>query len=134
MNINETGVAKMRVELDAIAKIQGFSFTGAVYLSSEQTGESYFGDRRAEAVGGHLQGGYVIDDLIEPALRWATVSVPGDTDAEDVNITAYTAGLNLFFQGHAVKWSNDLTVLLEKPGEGDTATGTEFRSQIQLAF
>jgi phosphate-selective porin OprO/OprP len=134
MNVNETGDSKMRLELDGIAKVQGFSFTGAFYISSEQTGESYFGDRRGEAVGGHLQGGYVIDGLIEPALRWASVSMPGETDAEDVTVTAYTAGLNVFFEGHKMKWSNDFTILLEEPGEGDTATGTEFRSQVQFAF
>lgn len=134
MNLNETGDAKMRMDLDGIVKVQGFSFTGALYLSSAQTGVEYFGDRRAESAGGHLQGGYVIDGLIEPALRWATVTTQGDTDAEDVTTNAYSAGLNVFFHGHKMKWSNDFSILIKAPGEGDTATGTEFRSQVQLAF
>lgn len=134
MNMNSTNDAHMRAEVDAIFKWEGWSLTGAYYLSSAQTGRIYMEDRVKESEGAHLQAGYVISELVEPAVRWATVTSQGATDAEDETTNAYTAGLNVFFHGHKLKWSNDFTLALTDSEAGGESTATEFRTQAQLAF
>jgi hypothetical protein len=117
-----------KAELDAILKVQGFSTTGAVYVSSIQSGAG-FSDRGLGAIGFHLQAGYLIAELIQPVARIAIVAPEGESNDE----RELALGFGIFPFGHNVKWQTDFAALTDE-GEDEDSTDLRLRSQMQLAF
>lgn len=115
-------------ELDYILKAHGFSTSGAVYVSSAQSGDR-FGDQSFEAVGFHLQAGYVVTERFQPAVRYASIAPDGpDNDLQEI-----LGGLSIYFFGHGLKWQTDGGALLSQVSGGRRADYL-VRSQLQLAF
>jgi len=116
----------MKAELDAIVKVHGFDATGAVYISSKQTGEG-FSDRGLDRRGFHLQAGYLIASKYQIAARYALVALQGGNN--DEREIALVLGYLPF--GHNLKWQTDLAGLSHQ--NSDT-TDARVRSQLQFAF
>jgi hypothetical protein len=128
LDADDDDASSVKGEVDYIVKVEGFSSTGAVYVSSAQSG-SGFSDRAFEALGLHLQLGYVIDGLVQPVARYALVAPDGpDNDSHEV-----LGGLGFYFWGHEVKWQTDGGALLTE-SIGGTVTDYRVRTQLQLAF
>jgi hypothetical protein len=118
----------VRGELDYILKAHGFSTTGAVYVASEASGD--FVDQSFDSVGFHLQGGYLIAGLFQPAVRYALIDFSG----EDDRVHKVLGCLSFYFFGHNVKWQLDGGARIhEDPLAGDL-TDYVVRTQVQLAF
>jgi hypothetical protein len=118
----------IRSNIDYALKLYGFSSTGGLYLSSEQTGGSVF-DQSYAALGYHLQAGYLVADLIQPVVRFAYVAPEGP----DNNLQEFLAGISLYFFNHGFKWQTDAGPLTTSRAGGST-TNFQIRSQVQLAF
>lgn len=122
---DDDGESKVAAEADYNLHVEGFSTTGGVYWMSED-------ERNAAAVstiGLHVQAGYVIAGLFQPAVRFALVDPEGD----DNTATELAAAFSFYFFGHSVKWANDFALLTERSPDGDTSD-FRARSQLQLAF
>lgn len=130
MDLNADGDDSSGIEgeVDYIVKAHGFSTSGAAYVSSAQSGPG-FSDQAFQAVGFHLQAGYVIADIIQPAVRYARIAPKGpDNDLQEI-----LGGLSVYFHEHDVKWQTDGGALLSQvPGGG--RTDFLVRSQLQLGF
>lgn len=118
----------VKMEADAVIKIEGFSVSGAVYRTTQQDGEG-FGDRTLGDGGGHVQAGYVIAKVFQPVLRYGIVD-PRHDQSNNIE-EEYAAGFNVYFDKHDLKWQNDLTAL--NHNSSDT-TDWQFRTQAQLTF
>lgn len=114
----------LTAELDYALMIAHFSTTGGVYVASSFDNE----DGGLQATGFHLQAGYVIAKLVQPALRYARVMPEGGDPQQEIAL-----GVSVFLHGQAVSWQTDAAALTE--GEGDAmTTDWRVRSQLQLAF
>ena len=79
----------------------------------------------------HAQAGYVIADRYQPVVRFAML----DPDGDDNNTQKITAGLNVYFKGHNLKWQTDAGVAMYEAPEGtDVENDMIIRSQLQVAF
>ena len=125
---DNTDDSLVKMEADAVVKIEGFSVSGAVYRTSQQDGEG-FGDRTTGDGGAHAQLGYVIAKMFQPVLRYGIVD-PRHEDSNNIE-EEYAAGFNVFFDKHDLKWQTDLTGL--NHNSSDT-TDWQFRTQAQLTF
>jgi hypothetical protein len=116
-------------EIDYALKVEGFSTTGGVYIASAQDGGS-FSDRAFQRVGVHIQAGYLVAELLEPALRYGWIGNDGDdNDQQEI-----LAAISLYFFKHGFKWQTDGGLLLsEECVEGD-CRDYRIRTQLQLAF
>lgn len=108
-----------RGELDGIAKLHGFSASGAVY------GRTSVGDQRS--VGMHAQLGYVIAQMVQPAVRYAVV---GGNDANDDKHEA-VGGISLYLWKHRLKLQTEAGAIFEQQ-PGNDATTWVARSQFQV--
>lgn len=128
LDADDDDASSLKAEVDYIVKVEGFSSTGAVYVSSAQSGPG-FSDRAFEALGLHLQIGYVIGELVQPVARYSLVAPDGaDNDSHEV-----LGGIGFYFWGHEVKWQTDGGALLTEAA-GGTAKDYRVRTQLQLAF
>lgn len=118
----------IKMEADAVVKYEGLSLSGGVYRTSQQDGDG-FSDRTAGDGGAHCQLGYVVADHYQPVLRYGIVD-PRHLGSNNIE-EEYTAGLNVYFHKHELKWQNDLSAL--NHNDSDT-TDWQFRSQAQLSF
>lgn len=118
---------KLQGDVNYAVKAYGFSSSGAFYVSTQQSGTSYF-ERDAPEFGAYTQFGYVIKSRVEPAVRLSW-DKHEEGDAGDLGITA---GLNVFFFGQNFKWQTDGTIY-----EGlkeSQVSGYQLRTQVQLAY
>lgn len=119
---------------DAAVKVHGLSASGGVYFTANA--EKNIGDGFELArIGSHVQAGYLIQNKVEPVLRYGfshARHVKDDFEQE------FTGGLVLhFFPGHRFKWENDITVRHTPPVHRNAQpalTDTLFVSQLQLYF
>ncbi len=111
-----------KAEADFNLKVEGFSTTGAFYICSAGDDVSCFGGSD-EAMGGHLQLGYVIGKLFEPAVRVASVGSAGNID----DLQEFAFALSLYPVNHKLKLQTDFSVL-------STSDATDYMSRTQLQF
>ncbi|MDD3732310.1 MAG: porin [candidate division Zixibacteria bacterium] len=134
----------LRLAGEFLVKYRGVSFSSVGYAG-------YFkhsNNRRTEPAmtGGLFQTAYRINHLYEISLRYALVDIRKilrDDAAAYVASGAdndrlqreeeLTAGFNIYFSEHAVKWQNDVGCLRYSYG-GYNLTDFIIRSQLQLSF
>ncbi|MEM1109781.1 MAG: porin [Planctomycetota bacterium] len=115
---------------DVLYNEAGISAFGAVYFAD--TGDD-------DLFGLQLQGGYTIDDKIEPFVRYEYV------DFDDTENSLLTVGVNYFFKKHKAKFTVDgifsfdeLTSVSDGFGLEENAAGDDeqfaLRAQFQLLF
>ncbi|GAB4563981.1 MAG: hypothetical protein Tsb0020_13610 [Haliangiales bacterium] len=117
----------VRAELDFIAKFEGVSVSGGVYLSTAQSG-SAFADQEQDAFGTHIQAGYVLGGTHYVGIRYALVDAEVDANDQQELGLAYT----LFKFGHNIKWQNDVALLTS--GDQDFGDDIRARSQVEFSF
>lgn len=120
--------ASMRAELDFIVKAEGFASTGGAYLLTTQSGEG-FADQQFEAFGFYVQTGYLIAEVVEPALRYALIRPDGEPDDRQ----ELGGGVNVFLIGNGLKWQTDFAALSHETS-ASTSWDYRLRSQVQLTF
>ena len=121
--------ARMQGEIDYMVKAHGFASTGGVYVSSTQRGVREIGDQVRDLWGYHVQASYVINDWIQPLVRYAYVA----PKRKNNDIQEAVAGITLYAFGHSLKWSAELASLYDQEGTPDE-TFYRFQTQAQLAF
>lgn len=117
----------LRGEVDYMVKLHGFSTTGALYVASAQDGDG-FGDQAYDAYGFHFQAGYVIEEMFQPAFRYASVRPDEGGDQQEIG-----GGLSLYLIGHKLKVQTDGFAMVTAVEGGDRLDGL-FRTQVQGAF
>lgn len=127
-DVDDTDDSLVKMEADAIVKLEGLSLSGAIYRTSQQDGEG-FGDRTTGDGGAHVQAGFVIAKLVQPVLRYGIVD-PRHQHSNNIE-EEFAAGLNFYFDKHDLKWQTDLTGLNHND---DDTTDWQFRTQAQLTF
>lgn len=118
----------IRGQLDYMLKVHGFSSTGGVYVSSKQDGAA-FSDQAFDAIGFHVQAGYVIAKMFQPTFRYSMIA----PDGPDNNDQAYTLGFSAYFFEHNMKLQTDGSILIDSAA-GGAATNYRVRTQVQLTF
>jgi len=118
--------SEAKTQIDAILKVEGFSFTGGYYISSAQAGAG-FGDRAFGKSAYHAQLGYVIAGKVEPVVRISQLFKAGPANNE----SEYTAGIGFYPFKHSFKWQTDVSVLQH---EATDKADTVIRSQIQIQY
>lgn len=118
----------LEATVDYILKVRGFSTSGAVMLASRQDGDA-FGDQDLFVNGLYAQAGYLIGDLVEPALRYSRIAYEGDGPVEHEALV----GLDVYFWGNRFKWQTDAGALVTAQPT-DTATDYRLRTQVQFGF
>ena len=111
-----------RHEIDFIFKAHGFSTTGAFYLSTSAEGD--FSEQKLAAGGYHFQLGQVFADLVQPAVRYASIR------REGANLHTITGCLSLYFFNHNFKVQSDSGITFHQGGSIDLAV----RGQASLMF
>lgn len=122
----------LMAQVDFIAKAEGLSATGGIYMASVQDGEGFF-DQSQALLGFHAQAGYMLAKEHQVAGRFAVVNENDITGlADDVNEMELRVGYSLYTFKHGFKWQTDLGLLTV---DGNSLTDViEARSQIQLSF
>jgi hypothetical protein len=118
---NQGDDSMTRVGVDYILKASGFATTGGLYFGIPEGVDP--------TIGFHLQAGYLIADLVQPAVRFAMV----DPDGDDNNTQELAFGVGVYPYKHNFKWQTDAALVTNQDPTGDT-TDTVIRSQIQMAF
>jgi len=127
-DLDDDKASSLRGTVDALIKCRGFSTNLAVYAASKQSGAA-FGDRALEATGLSVQAGYLVAARVEPVVRYAAVLPKGaHNDLHDL-----TAGANVYFFKHALKWQNDFGIRMLPQG-AQTARSYLYESQLQFTF
>jgi phosphate-selective porin OprO/OprP len=127
LNLDDPSTSEMNSDLDFAVKANGFSTTGGFYLSNgnaEGIGE-------IDAMGAHIQAGYVLHGKYQPVIRYTWYAPEGDLN--DTNIV--TAGLSIYFFQHNLKWQMSVASIFEEDTDsyfGDL--NIRLRSQLQLSF
>jgi len=112
--------------VDVLLEAYGFSITSAFYIGARQGGPSW-SQQHLGAIGHHTQLGYVIAGRVEPVIRYAFLMPTGaDDDQHDV-----AAGLNVYFQGHALKAQVSVSARFL---EGRDTPDIHLQSQLSLAL
>jgi hypothetical protein len=114
--------------VDYILRAGDFSHLGAFYVGTKQDGAEWT-EQAFDAFGLHLQAGYVIKDVVEPAVRWSRLFVPGDDNDEQ----EFTGGVNVYIFKHKLKWGTLASVVIEDDPTG-AVYSLEVISQLQAAF
>lgn len=122
---DEGNDSSTRANADYIVKLRGFSSTGGIYVSTAST--KNFSDQEYAAIGGHVQAGYVIANLVQPAARYAIVN----PDGNDNNRQEILGGLSFYFFKHNLKWQTDGGAVLF---EDQSLKNYLVETQLQLAF
>jgi len=128
LDLDDSGDGSMVAELDYAVKAEGFSTTGGYYMTMEEDAD---GQLEGTLSGFHAQAGYVIADQYQPVVRFTMLDPEGD----DNNTQKITAGMNLYFKGHNLKWQTDVGIVMYEAPEGEEVDNDVIvRSQLQLAF
>ena len=128
MDASNGEASVFRGEFDYAVKLHGLSTTGGIYFATIQNGFGMF-DQAMDAVGTHVQLGYVIGEHVQPSIRYARISHDrGPDDFEEV-----TGALSVFAFSHNFKWQTEGSVMRE-PQEIGRTTDYRVRTQLQLAF
>jgi hypothetical protein len=114
--------ASHRAQADWIVKSDGLSITGGLYFATAGTGA--FKGQGASLLGGHLQGGKMLDKHWEPVARGSFVNSVGDNKAP--NVLDIDAGVNYFMAGHDAK----LMLGVGARKTGDAGIGDDLRGNI----
>ncbi|MFT5430054.1 MAG: hypothetical protein ACI9OJ_000727 [Myxococcota bacterium] len=122
-DVSENDTASVYGGLDLALKAHGFSANAAAYVSAIGNAISAV---EFDALGGHVEAGYVIAGVAQPMLRYAAI----DPDGADNLVQEASVGLNIFAFGHGLKWVTDGSVLLTEGKD----TAYRLRTQIQLGF
>lgn len=130
-DVADEGAMAVLAEVDYIIKVDGFAHSSALYVALAEDPSSDDDALSLEAYGLHTQLAYLIDETVQPAVRYALVDYD-DGDAADR--TEITGGVGVLFgRGHDLKWTTDAGYLVT--GRGDGARGDVLaRTQLQLAF
>lgn len=129
LDLDDDNRSSFRTGLDAILHYRHMSASGALYFGLVQNGES-FTDQKFDKVGFHIQGGYLINNFIQPVIRYAMISAKG----EDNDLAEILGGVSLYFFNHNLKWQSDVGVIVDSsPQVGRNANGL-LRTQVQLEF
>jgi len=127
LNIDDLGTSEMNSDIDFAIKANGFSSTGGFYLSNGNAD----GIGEINAMGAHLQAGYVLNGKYQPVLRYTWYAPEGE--GNDTNVV--TAGFSVFFHKHNLKWQTDIASIFDENADsylGDM--NLRVRSQLQLSF
>ena len=126
LDVDGDDASGVRAELDYIVKASGLSSTGGVYVATAQDGEG-FADQAYDAVGFHLQAGYMLTDTHQLVGRYAMISPDGADSLQEV-----TLGYSMYQFKHNFKWQTDASALVADGGAlGDAL---RVRTQLQLSF
>lgn len=126
---NQEGI--VRAEVDGIVKALGGDFSAAVYLGGDQYG-NYNWEQDLNTIGTHLQAGYMIMDVVHPAIRYDFVGTDVGSEHE------ITGGITVLLMGQNAQLQIDGSLLLDQVGspvilESITPSG-RVRTQLTLAF
>lgn len=127
LDTDDDDASVVRAGLDYALKVEGISSTGGVYVASAQDGEG-FADQAYDALGFHLQGGYMLARKHEAAVRFAMI-VPEDESKKQMELMA---GYSLYAFAHNFKWQSDVGLL--STGDGSLGDVLQVRTQLQLTF
>jgi len=119
----------VRAGADFMLKAYGFSTTGGVWMSTEQSGAGFM-DQAYEQLGFFAQAGFTIIDMIQPAVRFAMLMPDGDDNDQMeivVGLSAYIWG------GHKVKIQLDSGAIISEAA-GGSETDLRTRLQLQASF
>ncbi len=139
LNTNRSGAARGEVELDAIFKVGGFSISSMIAMKLQQTGDEFFKNRDQGGAATSMQTGYVFAERVEPVIRLSAALV-GEIDYDAISTveTESAVGLNVYFFGQDLRWTNEfsLTRWSESYGQPEdmVVRRTFFRSQLQFGF
>jgi hypothetical protein len=111
-----------RHEIDYIFKAHGFSSTGAFFLSTQAEGD--FSDQELAAGGYHLQISQVFAEIVQPAVRYASIRRPG------ANMHTIKGCISFYFFDHNFKIQSDSGITFHQGGQIDLA----IRGQVSLMF
>jgi hypothetical protein len=131
LDFDDDGASDGRAEVDAIAKVEGFSASGGVYVASLQDGAT-FADRAHAATGFHIQVGHLLSGRYQPVARYALIAVDGaDNDQQE-----FTGGFSIYWEEHGLKWQTDVSALVNGSADDPDGHTIEYRgrSQVQLSF
>ncbi len=115
------------VRLDHMVKAYGATVTAGEVLGYEQAGES-FSDQRYALSGFHLQAGYLIVDLLHPALRYGRLHSREEGARHEAG-----AALSVFFFEERLAWRTD-ALHYWSPELYGRPTDWVFRTQLQAVF
>lgn len=126
LDVDGDDASAVRAELDYIVKVNGLSSTGGVYVATAQDGAG-FADQSYNAVGFHLQAGYMLTGTHQLVGRYAMISPDGADSQQEV-----TLGYSLYQFKHSFKWQTDASALVaDGAAFGDAL---QVRTQLQLSF
>jgi hypothetical protein len=117
--------SRVQAEIDAVVKRQGLSVSGALYLATDQDGTGFF-DQAYSALGAHLQAGYVVAEMYQPAVRYAIIAPDGEDASHEIS-----AAFSIYRFKHGFKWQSDVALLGTTSGITDEVAA---RTQLQLSF
>lgn len=120
-----------RLCLDAIAKIEHVTATGAVIVSLAQDEPGRF-SQSPDGVGGFVQAGWLLFDRVQPALRYSVVD---ELVVDDAGVTEHAiehelvANITVLLFGQNVLWGIE-----GGSNVVDGAPDLRLRTQAQIAF
>jgi len=115
--------------VDYMLKVDGFSTSGGIRLSSVQNGPD-LGDRVRADTGLHAQAGYLIGGVYQPAFRYALHDPQWPLDRQ---LQEIAVGLSLYAVEHAVKWQTQWTLYVSEDDAGDRISHV-VDTQLQFGF
>ena len=118
---------RTRAELDGMVRVEGFTFTGDVYIMTSQDDVDW-GNQAVSATGTQGQVNYLVGK-VAPALRYARVFV----DGEGNDTTEILAGVGYYQHKHDAKLTLDGGMVVEETA-ADPVNTIVGRAQMQLAF
>jgi hypothetical protein len=124
--------SSQKAGVDYIAKVSGFSTTGALYLMTEQDGLALT-DVTLGFVGFHVQGGYMVSPKVQVVGRYALIDARND-DTKDQQEVA--VGGNFFGLGPKVGHDAKLAaaVRLQKTGDAKLTDGVLIEIGANIGF
>lgn len=141
LNTNGSGSSRAQVELDGIFKAGGFSLSYMLGLQLRQTGDDFLKNRDQGGASASVQAGYVIGQRVEPVLRLSAATMGEGMSTEDTVPfleREAAAGVNVYFFGHDLKWTNEVSLASWHESRGQPedlqVRHMEARSQLQFGF
>ena len=130
--------------MDGVFKYKGYSLI-AEYISRHISGhgrlvmptDQIFYSILTEGHGFSVQGGKVINEIIEPTFRVSILNPLDDVSTANNSFLQKdkaTIGLNYFFNKHAIKIQSELSIVSEDYATSGYETYLEFLAQFSLSF
>lgn len=136
-DFDRNNTSNLRAEVDSMFKAGGFSLTGGLYFGwLEDAAVNGDNDLHYDALGWHLQTGYVISKTVEPVVRWDGISRDGPWN----NVQSVLGGINVYLAGHKLKLNGEAgPELVQWTNPADATEHSRLinavgRVQAQLAF